>query len=391
MARIKRVRIIKKIRVSPGVWKFISLQKNGNRYLWDDREGVYYLEWWEGLSRKRESVGTTPSQAREAQSRKQHELMGRGVAGGKVYDTETEETHATPFSDSRKAFLEHVEIHSPDKPKTRQRYAKVLEHFETHVGSDRAIESITRRDIDEYKTVRSRAYSQQHPNRRITPRTINFEVSVLRTFFYFLINEREVRIENPCTRFKALRDSKAKALRRPPTYSRDELNRLFAECDPFERTVFATLLLTGLREQELCFLQWSDVQLTGKNPTIRVTGKEGFSPKDYEERAVPIPSDLATLLKALPRSGDWVFPTSKGKRQTHLLRRLNTVAKRADISGATLHKFRHTYATNLLEAGCDVVTVQKLMGHSDIDTTRQYLNPDDTLKRAAVDRLSFSG
>ena len=60
------------------------------------------------------------------------------------------------------------------------------------------------------------------------------------------------------------------------------------------------------------------------------------------------------------------------------------------MKDATLHKFRHTYATRLLESGSDIVTVQKLLGHSDIDTTRQYLNPDEDLKRQAVNRLSLS-
>ena len=53
--------------------------------------------------------------------------------------------------------------------------------------------------------------------------------------------------------------------------------------------------------------------------------------------------------------------------------------------------FRHTYATRLLESGCDIVTVQHLMGHSDIETTMQYLSPNDDLKRKAADRLSLNG
>jgi integrase/recombinase XerD len=58
---------------------------------------------------------------------------------------------------------------------------------------------------------------------------------------------------------------------------------------------------------------------------------------------------------------------------------------------ATLHKFRYTCATRLLESGCGIVTVQKLMGHSDIETTQQYLNPNEALKRNAVNRLSLHG
>jgi site-specific recombinase XerD len=74
---------------------------------------------------------------------------------------------------------------------------------------------------------------------------------------------------------------------------------------------------------------------------------------------------------------------------THLLRLLKRLARQAGVAAATLHKFRHTYATRLLESGCDIVTVQYLMGYSDLKTTRQYLNPHEDLKRKAVNRLSL--
>ena len=74
------------------------------------------------------------------------------------------------------------------------------------LGKKKFIEAISRADMDDYKTARSTQESQQHKGRIITPRTINFEVSVLRTFFYSLINERGIRMENPCARFKALKD-----------------------------------------------------------------------------------------------------------------------------------------------------------------------------------------
>jgi integrase/recombinase XerD len=126
--------------------------------------------------------------------------------------------------------------------------------------------------------------------------------------------------------------------------------------------------------------------------TVKVTPKpkEGFSPKDYEERVIPSPPTLGGLLKNLPRRSAWVFANAKGRRINHLLRTLKGIAQKAGVKDATLHKFRHTYATRLLESGADIVTVQKLLGHSDIDTTRQYLNPDEQLKREAVNRLSLS-
>ena len=389
MAHVKRVRIIKKIRESSGVWRFISLQRNDSRYVWDKRPGYFFVEWWEGKKRRRQVAGQTPSEAMEAQRRKRNELVGEQITGGKELP-EHEDVTATLIVDGVAMFLSHVRVHSPDKPNTHRRYEKVLEHFERILGKRKFVEAITRADIDDYKAARSKEFSQQHPNRRITPRTINFEVSVLRTCFNFMINERGLAMENPCARFKTLKDPKAKAKRKPPTYSQEELDKLFAVCDEFEKAVFTTLLKTGLREQEFCYLMWPDVdvrKVTKGRVRVSGDGKDGFSPKDYEERSIPIPEDVATMIKKLPRRSEWAFPNAKGGRQTHLLRRLKKLAARAGVADATLHKFRHTYATRLLEKGADIVTVQKLMGHSDLKTTRQYLNPDEDLKRQAVNRL----
>jgi integrase/recombinase XerD len=349
---------------------------------------LFFVEWWIGPKRHRELAGTTPTEASNAQRRKQNELIGEQLSNGTKIQGPEEGT-ATTIQDAIAIFTDHVRVHSPDKPETHRRYTKVLEHFERHLGKRKFIEAITRADIDDFKTKRTGEKSQQHP-RLITPRTINFEVSVLRTFFYFLINERGLHMENPCARFKPLKDQSAKARKKPPTYTQAETNQILNTCETeFEKTMFATLLLTGLREQELYFLSWSDVNLYAGTVKVAPKPKEGFSPKDYEERVIPIPPDLVTLLKKLPRAAEWIFPTAKGRRISHLLRRLKTIAQKAGVKDATLHKFRHTYATRLLESGSDIVTVQKLLGHSDIDTTRQYLNPDEDLKRQAVNRLSL--
>lgn len=123
MALKKRVRIIKKIRPQPGTWQFISMRRIGNRYVWDKRQGYYFVEWWEGKKRKRELAGTTPSEASKAQRRKQNELLGERFTNGKELP-KLEEGTATPIADAITMFNDHVRTHSPDKPKTLQRYQK---------------------------------------------------------------------------------------------------------------------------------------------------------------------------------------------------------------------------------------------------------------------------
>jgi integrase len=67
-----------------------------------------------------------------------------------------------------------------------------------------------------------------------------------------------------------------------------------------------------LRKRELYFLAWRDVDLKGATVRVSGDGKEGFSPKDYEERIIPIPPDLVAILDKLPRNGEWVFTNYNG-------------------------------------------------------------------------------
>ncbi len=384
----KRVRIIKKVRITGGIWKFVSLDRVNNRYVWDKRPGYYFLEWWEGVKRRRQRAGETPSQALEAQRRKRNELIGELALSGRQLETVHKEGDATPLANAIELFADHIKIHSPAKPRTLERYQEVLAHLDRILGKKKYAEAITRSDIDDYKIARSRE-TIGNDRRPVSPATVNFEVNVLRTFFYYLIRERGTSMENPCARSKPLRSEKERLKRHPPTYSQQELDKIFAKCEETDCAMFATLLLTGLRKDELRNLFWSDLDL--KRGTIRLTAKEDFAPKDYEERQIPIPGDLTKILKKVPRTSTWVFPSGNGNRlgRNEMLRRLKTVADRAGVEHATLHKFRHTYATRLLENGCDIVTVQHLLGHSDLDTTRRYLSPDEDLKRQAVSKLTL--
>jgi hypothetical protein len=152
----KQVRILKKVRFAGGLWKFVSLDRIGKRYVWDKRPGYYFLEWWEGRRRRRESAGVTPSEALEAQRRKQYELVGELVTGGKNSPSQPTEGAATPIADAPRIFIDHAKAHSTDKPLTVRRYKQVLEHFDRLIGKKKKyVEAITRADIDDYKIKRS--------------------------------------------------------------------------------------------------------------------------------------------------------------------------------------------------------------------------------------------
>lgn len=139
--------------------------------------------------------------------------------------------------------------------------------------------------------------------------------------------------------------------------------------------IFSTFILAGLRKNELLNLKFTDVDLDNFSIYIR----QGKGSKD---RIVPICHKLADSLqkylierRRLNKTCPEFFAslnhqigfTDNGLK--HLVDRIK------EVSGMnfSIHKLRHTFATLMLEGGCDIYSLSKMMGHSDIKTTTIYL------------------
>ena len=159
-------------------------------------------------------------------------------------------------------------------------------------------------------------------------------------------------------------------------YRPDELRTLFAAATPDEWLLYQFFLCSGAREQEVMNARFSDVDFHEGIFTIRE--KDDWRTKDREEREIPLPDFLLLALKARAGSG-LMFPTAAGKRDGHMLRKLQTLAKRAGLNPADfgLHVFRKSYSTLQHRAGVDARTLQKRLGHSSLETTLAYLEGEE--------------
>ena len=83
----------------------------------------------------------------------------------------------------------------------------------------------------------------------------------------------------------------------PEIYEREELTKFFAACQRDERLWFEFFLMTGLREQEVMYCTWSEINLVRGVITVRYKPEFGFSPKAYKGREVPIPDRLVKSLE----------------------------------------------------------------------------------------------
>ncbi len=158
-------------------------------------------------------------------------------------------------------------------------------------------------------------------------------------------------------------------------------------------TVLALLYGTGLRRGELARLEVDALDLA--DGTLRVDGR-----KTGRERCLPLPDLTLKCLEAyLPLRHNKLEETGLVGERTLLVSRngrrlsgaaisngVHAVSRSANVPLHSLHQFRHSCASDLLEAGVHLAEVQHLLGHCLVSTTVRYVHVADPQRRAAIER-----
>ena len=142
---------------------------------------------------------------------------------------------------------------------------------------------------------------------------------------------------------------------------------------PLYRGVFAVMYGCGLRISEAVALKASDVD--GKAMTMRVIGKGN------KERLVPLTAGLLSDLRLLwkqHRCPAWLFPNKAGTNHIsadNVERLFRTIRRELGLGESlTPHSLRHGFAMRLFEQHMPAETIAILMGHANLNTTKQYLH-----------------
>jgi integrase len=326
--------------------------------------GAYYISWYEGKRLIRLSVGKDAATATARRLQKEAELNARnnGVAVVPENGSNGHPSLAEAITD----FLEETRL--TKKPKTLAAYTTALNYFQESCPKLH-LEDIDRRDLLKFA-----AFLREEKEQ--APRSCWNKFSNVMSFLK-ANGIRGLAKNNDWPRYTE---------EEPEIYENEELDALFAACDAEERLWYEFFLMTGMREQEVMYTYWSDINF--KASTVRVSHKpdRGWTPKAYKEREIPIPAKLVTSLKAwkakAAKTCDLVFPTSGCNVKMNFLDDLKAVAERAELNPEDfwLHKFRATFATRCLWAGVDLRTVQQWLGHSDMESTMRYLKPSRSQK-----------
>ena len=323
-------------------------------------EGAYYLEWRQGSKRVRLSVGKDAQDAATRRLRKEAELNAVNLGVAVVPDNGSSNGHRL-LSAAVTDYLDETKL--TKKPKTLAAYSTALQYF-TESCPKMHLEDIERKDLLKFSAF-LREEKEQSP--RSCWNKFSNVMSFLKTQgIHGLLQKHD------WPRFVE---------EEPEIYEQSELDTLFGACNAEERLWFEFFLMTGMREQEVMYTYWRDVNFAAR--TVRVTHKSdrGWTPKAYKEREIPIPTKLVQSLKGWKAKADktcnLVFPTNGCKPKLDFLDCLKSAAERAGLDSENfwLHKFRATFATWSLWAGVDLRTVQQWLGHSDMESTMRYLKP----------------
>jgi len=338
----------------------------------------WYVDYAVHRERVRQRVGTSKKLAESVLKEREAEVLRGEHRIVKPVDFPIDELVAK--------YLDFIQVNR--KPHTYKRYRAIMAHFGEYLERHPEIvnmSDVLRHHIETYKSWRLNQINKGGPTGTVNRNTINLELDTIRALFNYAGKFFELQM-NPATnieRFKIVKE-------RPRVLTEEETARILTESRGMYWILFLTALYTGMRKGELRNLIWDHIDF--ENELIHIRPHGAWVPKTWEVRDIPMHPEVYGGLKKLPRRAPWVFTSETGKQVSHLRLTFLRACGRAGVTGVTFHTLRHTFASHLLtKKGVDVVTVSRLLGHRNIETTMIYLHTDLQTMRDGVGRLNFSG
>ena len=269
-------------------------------------------------------------------------------------------------------FLEYISLEKKYSENTRIAYQKNLEEFCSFCNDYYAIEDIDGVDYSHIRTWIIQLVEAKNSNR-----TINRKISVLRSYYKFILKTGSISI-HPLKLHRPLKVSKKVNI----PFSKAEINRLLAGdlfptdyVGTLQKCIITLFYYTGIRRKELIEIKTNAVDF--ENNTLQVLGKRN------KERIVPLLPEAVSCLKEyrqhkndLPHfdphsffclpSGEKLHEGFVYQTVNHYFGLVSTKVKKSP------HMLRHSFATHLLDNGADLNAVKELLGHESIAATQIY-------------------
>ena len=281
-----------------------------------------------------------------------------------------------PFEHLLLDFLAYLEFERGLSRNTLEAYRSDLLQFGDWLGrTGRDPLALGHTELSEFAAEIASGHDDRPP---AAPATLQRKIACLRSFYRHLRRTAAI-VHDPTKHLRPPKQSR----KLPQVLSRDEVAELLRQprgTEPAalrDRALLETMYACGLRASEAIGLEIGDVDLDDRILTARGKGSK--------ERLVPIGSTAARALGAYLQRGRprlvgdrWEGRMFVNQRGGALSRQglYKIVQRHAASAGLASrmspHTLRHTFATHLLAGGCDLRSLQEMLGHADIATTQLY-------------------
>lgn len=250
---------------------------------------------------------------------------------------------------------------------TVRHYKDSSKQIMKYIGEDILIKDIDKEVIDDF-------IIQMQENPKLNDMSLYTYARDFKTLMYFFMRKEYI----PTFKIKI-----PKADKQPvETYSDRELQVLLKkpnlrQCTFTEYKVWVMknfLLSTGVRQRSLINIKIKDLDIGNSVVYINVT-------KNRKPLIIPLNKDIKRILQEYLKyrkgeAEDYLFCNVFGKQlvRSTVYHSFYEYNKSRGIEKTGMHRYRHTFAKKWVLAGGNVVTLQKILGHSSLDTTQNYLN-----------------
>lgn len=264
-------------------------------------------------------------------------------------------------------FLNYIKNDKNYSDLTYESYKKDLSEFKSYVSKDLLM--VTKNDIKFYLQVLF-----DHDNQNST---VSRKISTLKSFYKYLKNEDFILI-NPASNIKYPKKEK----RLPKFIQYNDLEKIlvvskngtFGERNSL---IIELMYSTGVRVSELVNIKINDIDFSKHQ--IRIMGKGSYERYvfygDYTDEILSKYINNLRIKLLGNKNNDYLILNKDGDKITTrgIAKIIDNIIKETSINiSVSPHSLRHTFATHLLDGGCDLRSVQELLGHKSINSTEVY-------------------
>ena len=258
--------------------------------------------------------------------------------------------------------------------RNRMEEAMVLRGFaprtrESYLACVRALAKHYRQPPDGLDGPKIQAYLlHMITERKLAYASVNQASCAFRFLFGTVLRQPQVRLDIPMAKVPK---------RLPQILSREEVARLIDAAPTLRgRTLLTATYAAGLRVSEVCSLQLADIESAPDRMCLKV--RQGKGGKDRYTILSPRLLDMLRRYWCDRRPRQWLFPNASGSAPIEQSTAQRIYCAARDTAGIAplggIHTLRHAFATHLIEAGVDLPTVQRLLGHGHLSTTMRYVH-----------------